>query len=94
MGQTRVKPITYLKNRAAELVSHVADSGETTIITQNGEARAAVMGIDTYDSWQKALLLLKLAAHAEADVEAGRTLSEADAFDAAESAIRRIEDDA
>ena len=90
----QVKPITYLKSRTAELVSQVSDSGDTVLITQNGEAKVAVMGVETYDAWRKAMALLKLAAHAEADVEAGRTISQTKAFDAAEAAIRRVEDDA
>lgn len=89
----QVKPITYLKNRTADLVRHVSESGQTVLITQNGEAKVAVMGVETYDAWCRAMALLKLAAHAEADVVAGRTLSQDDAFDAAESAIRRVEDD-
>jgi len=40
-----IKPITYLKNRTADLVRQVADSGQTVIITQNGEARLAVMDV-------------------------------------------------
>ncbi len=89
----QIKPITYLKNRTAELVREVSESGRTMVITQNGEAKVAVMGVETYDMWRKSMGLLKLAAHSEADVEAGRTASQEEAFAEAEAAIRRAERD-
>ena len=90
----QIKPITYLKNKTADLVSQVADSGQTVIITQNGEARVAVMDVEVYSAWRQAMALLRLAAHAEADVEAGRTVSQQEAFDSAEAAIRAAQGDA
>ncbi len=89
----QIKPITYLKNRTAELVREVSESGRTMVITQNGEAKVAVMGVETYNMWRKAMGLLKLAAHAEADLEAGKTVSQAEAFAEAEAAIGRAEED-
>jgi len=75
-----VKPITYLKNHAADLVRQVSEGGRTVIITQNGEAKVVVMDVETYDGWQDALALLKTLAHSEADVEAGRTVPQKEAF--------------
>ena len=90
----QIKPITYLKNRTADLVSQVAESGKTVVITQNGEAKVAVMDVQIYDTWRKAIALLKLAAHAESDAESGHTLTQKQAFAAAEDAIRGVEADA
>ena len=90
----QIKPITYLKNRTADLVSQVAESGKTVVITQNGEAKVAVMDVEVYDSWRRAMALLKLVAHSEADVEAGRTVSQREAFEDAEAAIRSAEGNA
>lgn len=84
-----IKPITYLKNKAADLVNHVADTGKTVVITQNGEARVVVMDVELYDRWRSAMALLKLAAQAEADVVGGRTVSQKEAFAAAEAAIKQ-----
>ena len=55
-----VKPITYLKSNAAELVREVKEDGRTVTITQNGEAKVVVMDVDTYDRWKSALALMKL----------------------------------
>lgn len=90
----QIKSITYLKNKTADLVSEVCESGNTVVITQNGEAKVAVMGVETYDAWRKAMALLRLAAHAQADVDAGLTVTQKEAFRAAEDAISRTERDA
>jgi prevent-host-death family protein len=84
-----VKPITYLKNRTADLVREVHDGGRSVTITQNGEAKVVVMDVDTYDRWRSALALLKLIAQSEADVQGGRTLKQAEAFRRAEAALAR-----
>ena len=75
-----VRPITQLKNRTADIVREVEEIGRTLVITQNGEAKAVVMGIETFDRWREALALLKILARAEADVDAGHILSGREAF--------------
>jgi len=54
-----IKPITYLKNRTTEVVEQVSE-GRTMVITQNGEAKMVVMGVEQYDRLQSALALLKM----------------------------------
>jgi len=83
-----VKPITYLKNRTADLIREVADEKRVVLITQNGEARAVLIDIETYERWQDAMALLKMLAQSEADVAAGRVMSQEKAFRRAEAAIR------
>jgi prevent-host-death family protein len=84
-----VKPITYLKNRTAELLREVSEGGHAVTITQNGEARAVLMDVDTYDRWRSSMALLKLLALGEADVAAGRTVKQSDVFQRARRAIER-----
>ncbi|HEV8131903.1 MAG TPA: type II toxin-antitoxin system Phd/YefM family antitoxin [Acidobacteriota bacterium] len=76
-----VKPITYLKNRTADVVREVTEGGRTMMITQNGEAKVVVMDVETYDRWRSAMALLKILAHAETDVDSGRTVKQEQAFD-------------
>lgn len=83
-----VKPITYLKNRTADLVREVAEEGRTVMITQNGKAKVVVMDVELYDRWQAAMALLKILAHAERDVAAGRTVSQETAFARATAVIK------
>ena len=84
-----VRSITYLKTRAADLVREVSEAGRAVTITQNGEAKVVVMDVDTYDRWRSALALLKALAQAEADVVAGRTVSQAEVFRRGAVALKR-----
>jgi prevent-host-death family protein len=85
LGQD-IKPITYLKNRTADVVQQVSE-GRTMVITQNGEARMVVMGVEEYDRIQKALALLKIIQLSEADVRKGRTIPQEDVFQRIEAVI-------
>jgi prevent-host-death family protein len=88
-----VKPITYLKSNAAELVREVNEGGRTVTITQNGEAKVVVMDVDTYDRWRSALALMKLLAQGEADVQTGRTVGNEETFKRARRVINRSDRD-
>jgi prevent-host-death family protein len=85
-----VKPITYLKTRAADLVREVHDAGRAVTITQNGQAKVVVMDVHTYDRWRSAMALLKLLARAEADVDARRVVSQEAAFRRARTVLKRV----
>jgi prevent-host-death family protein len=84
-----VKPITYLKNNAAQVVREAAESGRVLVVTQNGEAKAVVMGMAQYTEWRRALALLKLLAQGEADIAANRVIDQAEAFRRAETSVHR-----
>ena len=88
-GKKDVRPITYLKNKTADLVREVSEEGRSITITQNGEARVVVMDVDTYDRWRSAMALLKALAQGEVDVERGRTVKQVEAFRRARKAIGR-----
>ena len=59
---TRIKPISYVKANAAELIRELAENREPLIITQNGEAKAVMQDIATYEQDQETLALLKILA--------------------------------
>jgi prevent-host-death family protein len=67
-----IKPISYFKANAAEVLEKLAETGEPMIITQNGEAKAVVIDIVSYEKTQETLALLKLLAMSEKDIAAGR----------------------
>lgn len=89
-----IKPITYLKNNTAEVIRDVNETGCKYVITQNGEAKAVVIGIDEYDRWRDSIALLKILRLSEERALAGRTVSQQEAFRRAEAAIQQVEDDA
>jgi prevent-host-death family protein len=69
---TRVKPITYLKANAAEVLHDLNECREPLVITQNGEAKAVLQDLASYEETQETLALLKLLALGQHDVDAGR----------------------
>lgn len=76
----QVKPISYLKAHAPEIVRELAAGGEPLVVTVDGEARAVVQDIVSYERQQETLALLKLLALSQQDVEAGRVRPAADVF--------------
>ena len=54
----QIKPVSYLKAHAAEVVRTLAAQHEPLIITQNGEAKAVMQSIDSYEQMQETLALL------------------------------------
>jgi prevent-host-death family protein len=77
---TRIKPISYVKANAAEIIQELAEVGEPLIITQNGEAKAVLQDIVSYERTQETLALLKILALAERSIEEGRYRPAADVF--------------
>jgi prevent-host-death family protein len=70
---TQIKPISYVKSHAAELLDRIAEEREPIVITQNGEARAVLMDIHSYEESQETMALLKILAIGEKQVEQGQT---------------------
>ena len=68
-----VKPVTYMKTRAAELLRSVDESRRPVVITQSGEPKGVLMDFASYQELRKATLLLRLLAQGEADVRGGRS---------------------
>jgi len=67
-----IRPISFLKTNTADVVRDVNENRETIIITQNGEARAIVQDIATYEQTQETLALLKLLAQGKRSIEDSR----------------------
>ena len=75
-----LRPITYLKNRAADLLDQINTTHRAVVITQNGEARAVLQDPESYEQMRRAIGLLKLVAQGDADVQAGRTVAADEVF--------------
>jgi prevent-host-death family protein len=75
---SHVKPISYLKANAAEVLTHLAEQREPLVITQNGEAKAVLQDVASFEETQETLALLKILALGNQDVEAGRVKPIAD----------------
>ncbi|WP_321879247.1 type II toxin-antitoxin system Phd/YefM family antitoxin [Paraburkholderia bannensis] len=69
---SQVKPISYLKANAAEVLAQLAEQREPLVITQNGEAKAVLQDVASYEETQETLALLKLLALGNQEVAAGK----------------------
>ena len=68
---TQVKPISYLKANAAQVLAGLSANREPLLITQNGEAKAVLQDVASYEQAQATLALLKVLALGNQDLAAG-----------------------
>jgi len=68
----QIKPISYLKAHVSEVIRHLDEHHEPLIITQNGEAKAILQDIQSYEQQQETMALLKMLALGNRQVEEGR----------------------
>jgi len=80
---SQIKPISYLKAHAAEIVRKLGEQREPLIITQNGEVRVVIQDIESYEQTKETMALLKILALGMRQVEEGNVAP-------AEDVIRRL----
>jgi len=68
-----IKPVSYIKNNVSDVMDYVYENRNPIVITKNGEARAVLIDIDTYQKTQDAFALLNIIKLAESDIKAKRT---------------------
>ncbi|MDP1653270.1 MAG: type II toxin-antitoxin system Phd/YefM family antitoxin [Rhodocyclaceae bacterium] len=69
---SQVKPISYLKANAAAVLVQLTEQREPLVITQNGEAKAVIQDVASFEETQETLALLKILALGNQDIEAGK----------------------
>lgn len=72
---SQIKPISYLKAHAAEIVRNMGEQREPLIITQNGEAKVVIQDIESYEQTRETMALLKILALGNRQVEEGKIFS-------------------
>jgi len=80
---SQIRPISYLKAHAAEIIRNLAEQQEPMVITQNGEAKVVIQDIESYEQTQQTMALLKILALGMRQVEEGNVLP-------AENVIKRL----
>jgi prevent-host-death family protein len=68
----QIKPISYLKANAADVLLELAETREPMIITQHGEAKAVIQDVASYEQTQETLALLKILALGQRQVAEGK----------------------
>ena len=77
---SRIKPISYFKANASEIIDELEEVREPMIITKNGEAKAIVLDIVSYEKTQETLALLKILALGNLEIEQGHFRPARDVF--------------
>ncbi|TLY97077.1 MAG: type II toxin-antitoxin system Phd/YefM family antitoxin [Gammaproteobacteria bacterium] len=71
----QIKPISYLKAHAADVLQELKEQRKPLIITQNGEAKAVLQDVASYEETQEMLALLKILALGSQQFEKGEVTS-------------------
>ena len=75
-----IKPITYLKSKAADVLNQINETHRPVIITQNGEPRAVLQDPESYENMRNAIGILKLISQSEEDIKSGDIKSQEEVF--------------
>jgi prevent-host-death family protein len=84
-----IKPVTYLKSRAADVLKYINETHRPMIITQNGEAKAVIQDPKSYEDMRNAITIMKLLSFAEEDIRNGNIHDEKDVFDSVEELLSK-----
>lgn len=77
---THIRPISYLKAHASEIVRDLGVGGSSMVITQNGEAKAVLQDIHAYEQTQETMALLKILALGQQQLAEGKVTPLKDAI--------------
>jgi len=75
-----IKPVTYLKSRASDLLKQINETHRPVVITQNREPRAVLQDPESYENMRNVIGLLKLISLGEKDIKDGKTKSQEEVF--------------
>ncbi len=85
-----IKPVTYLKSRAADLLKQINETHRPVVITQNGEPKAILQDPESYENMRNAIGILKLISQGEKDVREGKSKSQEEVFADIENMLKEI----
>ena len=83
-----IRPISYVKTHASEIISNLGKEQKTIVITQNGEAKAVLQDVRSYEETQDTLALLKIIAHSKKSIESGNFKPAQKAFSDVKKALQ------
>ncbi len=75
-----IKPITYLKSKAPDLLKQINETHRPVVITQNGEPRAVLQDPVSYENMRNAIGILKLICQGEQDLKDGKVKPQGEVF--------------
>jgi len=84
-----IRPVTYLKSRAADLLKQINDTHRPVIITQNGEPKAVLQDPESFENMRNAIGILKLISMGEEDIKNGNMLEQETVFNNIEEILKK-----
>ena len=90
---TAIKPISYLKAHASELIRDITTTRQTLIVTHNGEAKVVVQDIRSYERMQETLALLKILTRSKQNIKRGKVKKLDDTFTSLEKRIKAFKNE-
>lgn len=75
-----IKPISYVKSHAADVLDRINTTHRPMVVTQNGEARAVILDPESYQNMQDTIKLLKLISQSESDLQKGKKTEQREFF--------------
>jgi len=84
-----IRPVTYLKSRAADLLKQINDTHRPVIITQNGEPKAVLQDPESFENMRNAIGILKLISMGEEDIKNGNMLEQETVFNNIEEIFKK-----
>jgi len=83
-----IRPVTYLKSRAADLLKQVNETHRPVVITQNGEPKAILQDPKSFENMRNAIGLLKLISQGEDEIRSGKSRSQQEVFENIENFLK------
>ena len=83
-----IKPVTYLKSRAADLLKQINETHRPVVITQNGEPKAVLQDPKSYENMRNAIGILQLISQGEDDIRRGKSKSQQEVFENIENFLK------
>lgn len=83
-----IRPVTYLKSRAADLLKQVNETHRPVVITQNGEPKAILQDPKSFENMRNAIGILKLISQGEDEIRRGKSRSQQEVFENIENFLK------
>ncbi|MBI9107237.1 MAG: type II toxin-antitoxin system Phd/YefM family antitoxin [Spirochaetales bacterium] len=87
-----IRPISYIKTNAADMLKRVNETHNPIVITQNGEAKAVLLDTESYQDMRNSLGILKILAEGEKAAEEGQVYTQDEVFNYIENKLRKLKD--
>ncbi|MDR1212352.1 MAG: type II toxin-antitoxin system Phd/YefM family antitoxin [Spirochaetaceae bacterium] len=75
-----IKPISYIKTNAADMIDYINEHKNPIIVTQRGEARGVLLDVESYQNMVNALSIMKLLQVSEKAIQEGRVYDNEEVF--------------